>query len=360
MDRSLKILLVTNRFPSAAAPFSGTFVPPLRQALEALGTNVEWVIVERHERGPLAYFEAPRALRQCVRRFEPDVVHVLWGGTLAAIAVEAIDHVPVVVTFGGGDLDGSYFARSETAVEHLSRFLAVATSRHAAERASHVVLVSRSLLKHLPSGLSAPCSIAPAALDPALFAQLDQASCRKQLGWAPGLKHVLFLSSSLRPEKRFELAERATSILKRRGHELCLHELRSVPHAEVPIWMNAADVALLTSRSEGSSRALREALACGRPTVSVAAGDAAEWLAPLERCRIAPSDASSIADAIEAVWDFGYLPEARESACRYTWSSMALTLNGIYRECAAHFPARAHAAKSRSIRGPAVRRAFSR
>jgi teichuronic acid biosynthesis glycosyltransferase TuaC len=356
----LRVLLATNRFPSPAAPFSGTFVPPFRRALEALGAEVEWVIVQRHERGPLVYLEAPRALQESARRFQPDVVHVLWGGALALITVKAIRRIPVVVTFGGGDLDGSYIARSESIVEHLSRFLAAASSRYAARRASHIVLVSRTLRRELPVKLSAPCSIAPAALDPKLFAPMEQASCRRRLGWEPQLKHVLFLSSSLRPEKRFELAERATSILKARGYELRLHELRSVPHAEVPIWMNAADVALLTSRSEGSSRALREALACGRPTVSVAVGDAGEWLTALEGCRIARDDPRSIADSIEAIWDFGHLPDARARACAYTWSSMARAMDGIYRECVRRFRARAHHAKSSSSSGRAVSRAFSR
>jgi glycosyltransferase involved in cell wall biosynthesis len=54
---------------------------------------------------------------------------------------------------------------------------------------------------------------------------------------------------------------------------------KSVPEAELALWYNAADVLLVTSHFEGSSRVVVEALACGTPVVTTDVGDAPEMLA---------------------------------------------------------------------------------
>jgi hypothetical protein len=47
---------------------------------------------------------------------------------------------------------------------------------------------------------------------------------------------------------------------------------------QVPQWLNASDVLLMTSLHEGSPTIVKEALACGLPTVSVDVGDVGEQI----------------------------------------------------------------------------------
>ena len=54
--------------------------------------------------------------------------------------------------------------------------------------------------------------------------------------------------------------------------------------------MNAVDVLLLTSRSEGSPNVVKESLACNRAVVSVDVGDVKERLAGIEGCRVSERD----------------------------------------------------------------------
>jgi glycosyltransferase involved in cell wall biosynthesis len=62
--------------------------------------------------------------------------------------------------------------------------------------------------------------------------------------------------------------------------------------------LNAADVVVMTSVHEGSPVAVREALACMTPVVSVDVGDVPEVLAGLPGCGIFPRDPQALARGI--------------------------------------------------------------
>ena len=50
-----------------------------------------------------------------------------------------------------------------------------------------------------------------------------------------------------------------------------------MPHKEIPVWYNAADVIILSSLWEGSPNVIKEAMACNRPIVTTDVGDI-RWL----------------------------------------------------------------------------------
>jgi glycosyltransferase involved in cell wall biosynthesis len=103
--------------------------------------------------------------------------------------------------------------------------------------------------------------------------------------------------------------------------------LGSVPHAELPRLLAAADVMALASSSEGLANAWVEALACGTPIVITEAGGAREVVTAPTAGRIAARDpaafAAAIADLLRAP------PNAetvRAHAARFTWGTNALAL----------------------------------
>ena len=44
------------------------------------------------------------------------------------------------------------------------------------------------------------------------------------------------------------------------------------PHAEIPIWMNACDVFVLSSLSEGNPTVMFECVGCGKPFIGTKVG----------------------------------------------------------------------------------------
>src|SRR5829696_2798530 len=72
----MRILLVSQMYPSAAAPDFGVFVQGLERELAARGHVIERVVLDRRGGGKLRHVKlAARAVR-AARRFRPDVVYV--------------------------------------------------------------------------------------------------------------------------------------------------------------------------------------------------------------------------------------------------------------------------------------------
>src|SRR5688500_6090922 len=59
---------------------------------------------------------------------------------------------------------------------------------------------------------------------------------------------------------------------------------KNVPYLQMPLYMNACDVLILTSTHEGSPNVVKEALACNLPVVAVNVGDIATRLAAVDGC----------------------------------------------------------------------------
>src|SRR5262249_45941379 len=74
--------------------------------------------------------------------------------------------------------------------------------------------------------------------------------------------------------------------------------LVGVRHEDVPTWLNAADVLLLTSHHEGSPNVIKEALACNLPIVSVDVGDVRERIDGVHGCYLADPAPSALASAL--------------------------------------------------------------
>ncbi|MCU0333825.1 MAG: glycosyltransferase [Chitinophagaceae bacterium] len=244
----------------------------LRHALGEESVLVRHVVGRQ---SPISWWRQAQALRRLCKRQHIELVHQFWGGPAAAV-IALWSPVPYVLSLLGSDLLGDYDAGGRH--NRRGRWLA-GGSRLASLLASGVVVMSEQMKAKLPKAAQAKTIVACEGLRPTDFHPMDRQNCLEELGWPAG-RHLIFFDSE-RPVKNRELAAQAIGLLQQQAalQPLHVHWVQQVPHARLPLYYNAADVLLLTSRHEGSNNSLKEALACGCPVVSTDAGDARRWLA---------------------------------------------------------------------------------
>jgi glycosyltransferase involved in cell wall biosynthesis len=308
----------------------GTFVEQQIIGLRRIGLDVDVIVINRYERGMSSYLTMGADVRKYIKHFRPDVVHAMYGGVLAEEVTRASEDVPTVVSFCGSDLLGELLSGS---IRRIISECGVLASHIAARRAFGIVVKSRNLEEALPATVDrSKVRIIPNGIDLERFKPLEQVACRKQLGWTSNRFHVLFPANGGDPRKRPGLARAAIDIANRSGLNAEMHLLQGVPHDQVPIWLNASDVILLTSLHEGSPNVIKEALACDVPIISVDVGDVRELINEVEGCYMSLPEADDLGAKLRLVGcKRGRIP-GRGKVEHLSLEQTALNLKAFYLE----------------------------
>jgi teichuronic acid biosynthesis glycosyltransferase TuaC len=316
-------------YPTLERPHVGTFVEQQVVSLQRLGLAVEVLFVDRVTRGPSAYSGFPRDIRRMIVSRAFDLVHVMYGGVIAYLAGRAIERrLPFAVSFCGSDLLGEPLAGL---ARSLVARVGVWCSHQAARRADGIIVKSQNLRAVLPAGIKpSRVAIIPNGVDLRLFEPLERESCLRALSWSPAAFHVVFPANAGDPVKRFPLAVAATEQLKSLGVPAILHRLEGVAHSKVPVWLNAANVLLLTSDHEGSPNVVKEAMACNLPIVSVDVGDVRERISRIEGCYICDAAPTAIAEALAKVAASSSRPNGRKFAEELSLEAAAQSVCSFY------------------------------
>jgi len=325
-----RILAVTNMYPTSLVNQSGTFVEQQIQGLNQIGMEVEVIYVDRTKEGMGAYLNLRERLCSRIAVFKPDVVHAMYGGIMADIVTKTVENTPAVVSFCGSDLLGELL--SGTIRKLIARY-GIFASHRAARRAWGIVVKSKNLQEALPIDVNqAKVRIIPNGIDLEGFKPLDRDWCRERLHWQPDCFHVLFPTNGGDQCKRLGLAMEAMEVLNKSGIRAQLHKLQGVPHYEVPIWLNASDVQILTSLHEGSPNTIKEALACNIPIVSVDVGDVGERIQGVEGCYLSHPTPDDLASKLRLVHSGLGRVAGRCSVEGLSLESVALRLQDFYKE----------------------------
>ena len=301
----IRVLMITCEWPAPGISNTAHFIKRQADFLKAAGIDVD-VFHFRGAKNPFNYARAWMRLQGKMRRGKYDLVHAQFGqsGLLALPK-----RMPLVVTFRGsdllgivGDMDGRY--------TRLSR-VQKRVSRMVARRADACIVVSEHMKMNMPAKTEA--EVIPSGIDFQFFKPVPRDEARRRLGLPVDERLVLFVGRPTQARKRFELSKRAVEILNERLAARLIVAWR-IPHAEIPLYMSAADALCFTSMQEGSPNVVKEALACNLPVVSVAVGDVAERLQGIEGCELCQDERpETIAAALERVLRRGQRINGREA-----------------------------------------------
>jgi glycosyltransferase involved in cell wall biosynthesis len=271
-----------------------TFIRQQIESLQCLGIEIDFFLIQG--KGITGYLSnLPRFIKR-IHIFKPDLIHAHYG--LSGVLSVLQHRVPVITTFHGSDIN----------VKEI-RIL----SRMANRLSSWSVFVSQELANLTRAKKN--FSVIPCGIDLTIFSPFDKFSARQKLGYAREGKLVLFSGSFSNKVKNYPLAIEAIdqlNLASRLNPLVKLIELENYSREEVNLLLNACDVALLTSFSEGSPNFIKEALACNRPVVSTDVGDVKNMIEHVNGCFIAEANPVDIANKIKMAIEYPETKNGRQ------------------------------------------------
>jgi teichuronic acid biosynthesis glycosyltransferase TuaC len=252
------------------------FVKEQTDSLANCGIETDYYFI--NGKGIKGYLKNLKSLRLKIKEYAPDLIHAHYGFSGLLCSLQRI--APVIVTFHGSDVQLGF--RNFI----LSKITMILCRNY--------IFVSDNLKKIAKSkkGMVIPCGI-----DTELFKPMDKMVCREKLNLDTQMKYVLFSSHFENEVKNYPLAKEALIQLNDPSVELLA--LKNYSRQEVALLMNAVDVCLLTSFSEGSPQFIKEALACNRPIVSTKVGDVENLFQGIENVYITGHSPNLVASKIE-------------------------------------------------------------
>jgi teichuronic acid biosynthesis glycosyltransferase TuaC len=305
--------------------------------------------------GHSLYLSLRRCMHEIQRDFPFDLIHAhtVYPDGLAAAMLGRARQRPTVITVHGGDVN-----------VHLRQPLVKRLGRRALSNADRVIAVSSGLKNALVEehGLEPErITVLPNGVDVARFAPSARSEAEARLGLhdtAPhivyvgaiaqskGIAHLLRAIHRLRQERscpvqltlvgqgEYETAARALA------RELDIADAVAFagqrPNEEIPIWINASDVVVLPSLSEGFGVVLVEAMACGRPVVATTCGGPQDIVTSETGILVPPADDAALAQALlEVLRDGDRFPPERvrqRALDNYAYDRIVSRMTAVYEE----------------------------
>lgn len=348
----MRILVISNMYPSEASPVFGAFVQRQVEALRRAGVEVMLATNANRSSGPMANLAKYGTLTLRARGMASqgaELVHAHYLLPTAIIGDLASwrRDLPLVLTAHGDDIDNSANSR-------LSGRIGIALGR-----ASAVLCVSRYLAGRLREHFDVDPSrihVLDCGVETSRFKPMPQDDARVLADLPAGTKVVLFaghlsdskgLGTLLAAHRRI-VAEGEEVVLAVAGDGPLAGELEAarerskgmirvlgeVSHEKMPALFSAADLACVPSHREGFGLVALESLACGTPVVASDVGGLPEIVRHGATGQLVPpADPDALADALLQMLENP--PQSFEEAARRTAREHSLDctvskLIGIY------------------------------
>jgi teichuronic acid biosynthesis glycosyltransferase TuaC len=319
--REYHVLLVTNLWPTEADPVYGGAIKGQMESLRPFGVDYDVLFVN----GRASRWNYVKGIFQVRRRLAArkyDLIYAHFG--LSGWVARFQRKVPVVVKFMGGDVLGDFDWRGRVTLKgrifQISSFIL-------ARFIEGPIVLSEEMKRALRLERA---RLIPVGVNLDLFKPSDPAEARRALGLDLAKKYVLFPYDKTRQVKRFDVAAKAVALARKEIPEIEILPVSGVLKQRMPVYFNAADVLVLTSESEGSPNAVKEAMAVNLPVVSVDVGDVAELLAGSEDDYLVPRDAAAIAEKLVAACRRGLPSHGRERLGRNSIQDMAERVVAVF------------------------------
>jgi glycosyltransferase involved in cell wall biosynthesis len=307
----MRVLVVTNMYPSPEKPASGTFVKEQVESLRREGVDVDVLLVDGSQH-KLNYLTGIFRLRGWLSRHQYDLIHAHY--VFSGLVARAQFRYPVVLTHHGLEVFANW-----------QRF----PSRLITPLVNRVILVSEEQKRKLGCK---NVEIIPCGIDLEFFKPVPRNEARRKLNLSLKKKLVIWVGNHQRPEKRFDIVQAALALAREKDPRVELVLVSGQPHHMVPLYMSAADALLLVSNAEGSPMVIKEAMACNLPIVSVPVGDVVEVIGDTDGCYLCSQDPVDVSEKLITALNYPGRTQGRERVRNMDERVIARRIIGLYQD----------------------------
>ena len=280
------------------------------ESLVNIGIQVD--IYTIRGKGILGYLKNIRPLRNKLKKENYDLIHAHYS--LSGIIASLAEAKPLIVSLMGSDA-------------HIKGWLKKITLKFQ-KKWDVTILKSKDMQEHLQLE---SFNILPNGVDTKRFCPIPKNEARNQLNLDLEDKLLVFIANPNREEKNFKLAQDAMNLVKTKNVKLI--PLYNTPNEKIPLYLNAADMLVLSSKYEGSVNVVKEAMACNTPIVSTNVGDVQKNISGLQSCLISDNNPVDFAAKIDEVLLLAHRSNGRDRIFELQLDSVSVAnkLKEIYK-----------------------------
>ena len=279
----MKVLIVTSVYPNTNNPYSGLYVKEQIESIVNIYKNVQFdVFFIDHNKGKLEYVKSIFKINKHLRNHRYDLVHVHYGIAGIFLLYPFLHRIPSIVTFHGSDIQPK--GGNGWLSGYISKMVA---------KSANAVVVLNNKMQSIVNKYNDNSEIIPCSVDLNLFKN-NQTNKPSDKIHRPV---IVFPSNHERAVKNYPLFCQVLNILKNEyGIDAVEKEIRNMSRIQVADLFSKSDLLLMTSKSEGSPQAIKEAMACNLPCVTTSVGDVNVLLEGVKDCYVSKThDANELA-----------------------------------------------------------------
>lgn len=269
----MRVLHVTNNYPTENFPIFGIFVKEQIDSLSALGIDNNVFFINSREKGRKEYFYGYLKLIWHLSAHKYDLIHChhSFSGAIFVATLFPL-FTKCIVSF-----------QNDPSREFNGRLFNICH-----------LLFDKIILKNNSEFYMKyrKCIYLPNGVDVDFFTPKDKNECLKVTNLDASKKYLLFLDShNRRTQKRIDRFEEVIKILRNKYHHFEVEPLvlTNTKRELIPYYISISAMHLLTSDFEGSPNSVKECLACNTPVVSTPVGNVVDLMGDIEGCYISRS-----------------------------------------------------------------------
>lgn len=297
----MKVLQVTTNYPTRSNPIFGIFMKEQVESMEKLGVENTIFFSNGSERnvgkkggGMWVHIKSVFKLSWHLLTHKYDLVHChsALSGLILLLSGGAFFKRCIVSFQNDPDKEGDkyYF---KLLYPFFNKVIVKKTTSYS----------SWKKVIYLPNGCNSD-----------FFKPMERDECKQKLGLELSKKYILFVDSNRsrnRTQKRKDRFDETLEILRTDYGYTDIEELVmiGVSRRDVPIWMNACNLHLLSSDQEGSPNSVKECLFCGVPVVSTNVGNVVDLLEGIPASYVCNEfTSSSLAEYVNQTLNTNFIP----------------------------------------------------